>query len=446
MPRRGGGDVPTMRVAKTPNDGLALSNCVIVCPRDFHPKVRYILVEGRFVFTIRPHEAMNPGDLGFSRFHRVWASLSLNQDIRVEIYDPFADLNCYLAKLDIQISFFQKGFETSEYFDSADMAKAFMKSYVDQMYSMGQHLCFDYRGITFIGVVTAVDVVDFESLKQGRAGRDQDGAPNFKFEDLGIGGLEKEFGQIFRRAFASRIFPPSIVEKLGIQHVKGMILYGPPGTGKTLIARQIGKMLNAREPIIVNGPEILNKYVGQSEENIRKLFSAAEQEYKARGEESSLHIIIFDELDAICKQRGAKNDGTGVGDSVVNQLLSKMDGVEPLNNILVIGMTNRLDMIDEALLRPGRMEIKMEISLPDENGRLQILNMRANNLLERDVDLMELASLTKNFSGAEIAGLVKAASSWSFNRHVKVGTVAGVSEDYERMKVNRDDFLSALDE
>ncbi|KAJ1555347.1 transport between ER and Golgi ATPase protein [Cladochytrium tenue] len=477
MPRRGGGDVPTMRVAKTPNDGLALSNCVIVCPRDFHPKVRYILVDGRFVFTIRPHDAMNPGDLGFSRFHRVWASLSLNQDIRVEIYDPFADLNCYLAKLDIQ------GFETSEYFDSADMAKAFMKSYIDQMYSMGQHLCFDYRGITFIGVVTAVDVVDFESLKQGRAGRDQDGRrplrgilmdqtainfvrapdssirlkgaraathaliqPNFKFEDLGIGGLEKEFGQIFRRAFASRIFPPSIVEKLGIQHVKGMILYGPPGTGKTLIARQIGKMLNAREPIIVNGPEILNKYVGQSEENIRKLFSAAEQEYKARGEESSLHIIIFDELDAICKQRGAKNDGTGVGDSVVNQLLSKMDGVEPLNNILVIGMTNRLDMIDEALLRPGRMEIKMEISLPDENGRLQILNMRTNNLLERDVDLMELASLTKNFSGAEIAGLVKAASSWSFNRHVKVGTVAGVSEDYERMKVNRDDFLSALDE
>jgi vesicle-fusing ATPase len=148
--------------------------------------------------------------------------------------------------------------------------------------------------------------------------------PNFKFEDMGIGGLDNEFSQIFRRAFASRIFPPGLVEKLGIQHVKGILLFGPPGTGKTLIARQIGKMLNAREPKVVNGPEILNKYVGQSEENIRKLFADAEKEYKDKAEESGLHIIIFDELDAICKQRGSKNDGTGVGDSVVNQLLSKV--------------------------------------------------------------------------------------------------------------------------
>jgi vesicle-fusing ATPase len=118
-------------------------------------------------------------------------------------------------------------------------------------------------------------------------------------------------------------------------------LFGPPGTGKTLMARQIGKMLNAREPKIVNGPEILNKFVGQSEENIRKLFADAEKEvrrtgpppdakihltrqYKQRGDESGLHIIIFDELDAICKQRGSTGGGTGVGDSVVNQLLSKV--------------------------------------------------------------------------------------------------------------------------
>lgn len=157
--------------------------------------------------------------------------------------------------------------------------------------------------------------------------------PNFKFEDMGIGGLDTEFSSIFRRAFASRIFPPGLVEKLGIQHVKGILLYGPPGTGKTLIARQIGKMLNAREPKIVNGPEILNKFVGQSEENVRKLFADAEKEYKEKAEESGLHIIIFDELDAICKQRGSKNDGTGVGDSVVNQLLSKVCIYLPFNEI-----------------------------------------------------------------------------------------------------------------
>jgi vesicle-fusing ATPase len=221
---------------------------------------------------------------------------------------------------------------------------------------------------------------------------------------------------------------------------QGILLYGPPGTGKTLIARQIGKMLNAKEPKVVNGPEILNKYVGASEENIRKLFADAEKEvrsircimrltlinvqYKAKGDESDLHIIIFDELDAICKQRGSTNNGTGVGDSIVNQLLSKMDGVDQLNNILIIGMTNRLDMIDEALTRPGRLEVHMEISLPDEKGRLQILNihtskMRQNGVMDRDVNLAELAANTKNFSGAEISGLVKSATSFAFNRHVK---------------------------
>src|SRR5687767_1429460 len=99
----------------------------------------------------------------------------------------------------------------------------------------------------------------------------------------------------------------------------GILLFGPPGTGKTLIARQIGKMLNSLEPKIVNGPEIFNKYIGQSEGNIHKLFVEAEEEYKDKGEDSRLHIIIFDELDAICKQHGF-GGRAGVGDSVVNQL------------------------------------------------------------------------------------------------------------------------------
>lgn len=97
---------------------------------------------------------------------------------------------------------------------------------------------------------------------------------------MGIGGLSNEFNAIFRRAFASRVFPPEIVEQLGCKHVKGILLYGPPGTGKTLMARQIGKMLNAREPKIVNGPQILDKYVGESEANVRRLFAEAEEEEK----------------------------------------------------------------------------------------------------------------------------------------------------------------------
>uniref|UniRef100_A0A0M3IUY0 Vesicle-fusing ATPase n=1 Tax=Ascaris lumbricoides TaxID=6252 RepID=A0A0M3IUY0_ASCLU len=129
--------------------------------------------------------------------------------------------------------------------------------------------------------------------------------PDWDFQKMGIGGLDNEFSGIFRRAFASRVFPPEFIEQLGMKHVRGILLYGPPGTGKTLMARQIGKMLNAREPKIVNGPQILDKYVGESESNIRKLFADAEEEWRRCGANSGLHIIIFDEIDAICKQRGS---------------------------------------------------------------------------------------------------------------------------------------------
>ena len=102
--------------------------------------------------------------------------------------------------------------------------------------------------------------------------------PDWDFSKMGIGGLDDQFNTIFRRAFASRVFPPEIIEQLGCKHVKGVLLYGPPGTGKTLMARQIGQMLNAREPKIVNGPEVLDKYVGESEAKIRALFAEAEAE------------------------------------------------------------------------------------------------------------------------------------------------------------------------
>ena len=128
-----------------------------------------------------------------------------------------------------------------------------------------------------------------------------------------------------------------------------------------------------------------------------------------------------------------------------------MDGVDQLNNVLIIGMTNRKDMIDEALLRSGRLEVHVEISLPDEFGRYQILQirtkeMRENKVIDNDVDLEELAATTKNFTGAEIAGLVKSASSFAFSRHVKVGTTAGISDDMDNFKVKRSDFIHALDE
>lgn len=217
------------------------------------------------------------------------------------------------------------------------------------------------------------------------------------------------------------------------------------------MARQIGNMLNSREPKIVNGPQILDKYVGESEANIRRLFAEAEEEEKRLGPNSGLHIIIFDEIDAICKARGSVGGSAGVHDTVVNQLLAKIDGVEQLNNILVIGMTNRRDMIDEALLRPGRLEVQMEISLPNESGRVQILNihtkrMREYKKIDRDVDSVELAALTKNFSGAELEGLVRAAQSSAMNRLIKASSKVEVDPGaMEKLLVNRNDFLHALE-
>lgn len=169
------------------------------------------------------------------------------------------------------------------------------------------------------------------------------------------------------------------------------------------------------------------------------------------GPNSGLHIIIFDEIDAICKARGSVAGATGVHDTVVNQLLAKIDGVEQLNNILVIGMTNRRDMIDEALLRPGRLEVQMEISLPDEHGRFQILNIHTSRMrdykkIDGDVDLNELAVLTKNFSGAELEGLVRAAQSTAMNRLIKASSKVEVDPAaMEKLRVTRGDFLHALD-
>eukprot|EP00253_Pinus_taeda_P000561 PITA_00561 len=209
-------------------------------------------------------------------------------------------------------------------------------------------------------------------------------------------------------------------------------------------------MLNGKEPKIVNGPEVLSKYVGETEKNVRDLFADAENDQRTHGDQSELHVIIFDEIDAICKTRGSTRDGTGVHDGIVNQLLTKIDGVESLNNVLLIGMTNRKDLIDEALLRPGRLEIQIEIGLPDEKGRLEIFRihtskMKENSFLAADVNVEELAARTKNFSGAEIEGVVKSAVSFALNRQINHDDLTKPLDE-ENIKVTMDDFLCALQE
>ena len=485
------------KVGKLPSASLAYTNAAYCSPGDHtnllphavNGKI-YIEVNG-FVYWLEPSSSMGAQMIAFNSFQRLSASIQENDQISVtiltetqlgpllglckvvvDVYPPnkgAAALEIESDKLELIIRecfenhvFSRSQFLPIQYDVAEDGRKIVIKLTVTSLSGIALSInttkesTGERRGI--LSAQTEIEVSGGESgsirIQSNKPQSRNIFRPDFNFEDLGIGGLSKEFGDIFRRAFASRVFPPKMMRELGTNHVRGMLLYGPPGTGKTLIARQIAKFLRAREPKIVNGPEILDKFVGSSEAKIRDLFADAEKEYKKDGENSQLHIIILDELDAICKSRGSNRDGTGVHDSIVNQLLSKIDGVDSLNNILLIGMTNRLDMIDEALLRPGRMEVHVEISLPDENGRIEIFNihtkkMRTNGYLSPDIEIPILAKRAKNFSGAEIEGLVRAAQSHALNRHVNLKNVSSgelSSKDFTNIKISMDDFDAAFDD
>jgi vesicle-fusing ATPase len=477
--------------AKLQNPKLSFTNRVYFSKADYDPKttpyVKIARQDGRqdvFLFAGDVDVNVQPGHVSFSLHQRKFTEISLEREVHVF---PLPDnQKQYIVGMTVLIDYLNPPKESPGPLDTDAMAREFSMAFSTTAFTVGQSLVFKYelngKEVTFLIDVKEINVMGKDGTTTNKAnygillpdaaivfdkkpestisligkskGKSVQRAlinPDWDFQKIGIGGLDKEFADIFRRAFASRVFPPEYSEQLGIKHVRGILLYGPPGTGKTLIARQIGKMLNAREPKIVNGPEILNKYVGESEANMRKLFADAEEEYKRCGSNSGLHMIIFDEIDAICKQRGSQAGSTGVHDTMVNQLLTKLDGVEQLNNILVIGMTNRRDMIDEALLRPGRMEVQLEISLPDEHGRVQILKihtarMQEFNYLAGDVDIAEIARRTKNFSGAEIEGLVRAAQSSAMNRLIKVGSKVEIDEDaVDKLKITMDDFDYALE-
>ncbi|KAF8561037.1 hypothetical protein P879_02027 [Paragonimus westermani] len=482
--------------SKAPNEELSLSNRVFFNPRDFNDKLSCVAVNtGGFtcIFRGSPHESVPVGKVAFGLVQRKWGNISVDEPLEVKPHSFNLARDC-LGAAHFAVDFNNKKTPAGDPLDSDHMAREFSMQFADTPITVGQLILFRFnkklllvevKKLTTmsmdggdqpnckIGMLTGNTVITWErqpdaklmlfgkaaSMAESGAGAYQSIiSPNWDFNQMGIGGLDKEFAAIFRRTFASRMFPPAIGKQLGLKHVRGMLLYGPPGTGKTLMARQIGKMLNAREPKIVNGPSILDKYVGESEANIRKLFADAEEEEKRMGPHSALHIIVFDEIDAICKTRGSTAGGAGVHDTVVNQLLTKMDGVEQLNNVLVIGMTNRIDMIDEALLRPGRFEVQMEISLPDEEGRLQILSihtakMRQAGKIAKDVSLEELAAKTKNFSGAEIEGLCRAAAFTAMYQLISLpskssrpsGKTQLDPDAFDRLLVKRSDFVYALE-
>jgi vesicle-fusing ATPase len=440
------------------------------------------IVVNQFVFAASPLDGVTPENgLAMNSQQRKCGNFTVDQPLKISPFTPSAEVA--LNTMSVNVDLLVKKAGTQVTLDAVELAEAFKKSFLNQVFRAGQILAMDFAGTK---LDLSIDGFEHATIGEQPAAqksplgqllnvtsllfRKQTGSQsninilngevsavntglfngNFNFVEMGIGGLDEQFMKMFRTAFASRIFP-GVVKQLGTSHVRGILLFGPPGCGKTLIARQIGKILNSREPKIVNGPEIMDKYYGESERKIRELFADAETEQKEAGDNSMLHIIIFDEMDAIMKSRGAGKDSTGTNDSIVNQLLSKIDGVDSLNNILIIGMTNRKDLIDEAILRPGRLEVHIEITLPDEEGRIQILNiktakMREHNRMTNDAAarIPELAVRTKNYTGAELEGLVRNAASFALARNINPSALKNLDE--KTIKVEWGDFEKALTE
>jgi len=220
--------------------------------------------------------------------------------------------------------------------------------------------------------------------------------PNVHWED--IGGL-KHAKQKLKEAVEWPLKYPELFKQAGVEPPKGILLTGPPGTGKTLLAKAVATESEANF-ISVKGPELLSKWVGESEKGIRKIFKRARM--------AAPCIIFFDEFDSIAQRRGTET-GTKVLETVVNQLLSEMDGIEKLSKVVVIGATNRPDLIDPALLRPGRFEEIIEISLPTQDEREEIFKVHTKNMPLKNVDLKKLAAKTEGMSGADIAAVCKRA-------------------------------------
>ena len=215
-----------------------------------------------------------------------------------------------------------------------------------------------------------------------------------------IGGLN-DVKQVLREAVEWPLKYPEIFKGMGIVPPRGILLYGPPGTGKTLLAKAVATESEANF-ISVRGPELLSKWVGESEKAVREVFRRARQ--------AAPCIVFFDEIDSIAPARGYRMDSSGVTDRIVNQLLAEMDGIIPLQNVVVIAATNRPDIVDPALLRPGRFDRIVYVPPPDKEARKEIFKIHLRNTpLADDVDLDLLSEKTEGYTGADISALCREA-------------------------------------
>lgn len=284
------------------------------------------------------------------------------------------------------------------------------------------------RGIVQIAQDTEIELLpEFVDMEEPRQA-------DVTYDD--IGGLGNTLDQV-REMIELPLKHPELFQRLGIDPPKGILLYGPPGTGKTLLARAVANEADTRF-FHIAGPEIMGRFYGESEGRLREIFQQAQQQAPS--------IIFIDEIDSIAPKRQDVNGE--VERRVVAQLLTLMDGLEPRQNVIVIGATNRVDALDEALRRPGRFDREIVIGVPDLDGRIEILGIHTRGMpLAEDVDLQELARGTFGFVGADMGALAREAAMETLRRFLpKLNLDSGElpRDVLEKMSVTRDDFLNAL--
>ena len=252
--------------------------------------------------------------------------------------------------------------------------------------------------------------------------------PNVTWDD--VGGLES-LKEELHEAVEWPLKHKEAFEYTGVSSPKGILLHGPPGTGKTLIAKALAHTTESNF-ISIKGPELLSKWVGESEKGIREIFRKARQ--------AAPCIIFLDEIDAIAPARGSGNSDSHVTERVVSQILTEIDGLEELHNVLVIGATNRVDIIDPALLRPGRFDRIIEVQLPDSKGRENVFKIHTKKKpLSEDVNLAKLVEMTEGFSGAEIEGVCSRAAITAIKRYVN-----NKEKSVKSIKITQEDLLHAI--
>jgi transitional endoplasmic reticulum ATPase len=252
-----------------------------------------------------------------------------------------------------------------------------------------------------------------------------------------VGGLESTKERL-RETIQWPLEYPEVFEQLDMAAARGVLLYGPPGTGKTLLAKAVANEAQSNF-ISIKGPELLNKYVGESEKGVREVFE------KARANAPT--VVFFDEIDSIAGERGQRMGDSGVGERVVSQLLTELDGLEELEDVVVIATTNRPDLIDSALLRPGRLDRHVHVPVPDEDGRRAILEVHTREKpLAEDVDLDDLAADMEGYVGADIEAVCREAAMNASRELITSVEPEDIGSSVGNVRITREHFKQAMEE